>query len=1024
MSLPEFSIQRHVMAYMMSAMLILFGLIGYQRLGVDRFPNIDFPVISVTTVQPGANPAVVDASITNVVERQLNSVPGLDAIRSSSVPGASIIILQFDLEKNIDAAFNEVQAKINQILSQLPQDARAPVVAKVQADATPVMWLAVTGNRTLQQLNVYADSVLRKQLENISGVGEVRIGGKRSRTIRVELNPLHLAARNLTIQELIGAFQGDHLLLPGGFLTGDRTENQLKLDLEYHDPIALKEMVVAYRDGAAVQLGDVADVIDDLSDFRQLARFNGEPTVGLGIVKVSGSNTVAIVDAVKKKLANEIIPQLPPGLDVRIASDDSAIVLEMVHALQEHLILGTVLAAFVVLLFLRNFRSTVMIAVAIPVSLLGAVAAMYFLGYTFNNITLLGLLLLIGVVVDDAIVVLENIYRHREDLDPDPVSAAINGTNEVMFAVLAATLSLVSIFLPVIFMGGILGRFFKSFAVVVVVGVMASWFVALTLTPMMASRYLKVSKEHGPVFNAFEKVFKAMEHGYAALLKVSLRHWGKTLLMTMAIVASSYYFVTHIGGTFVPSEDEGRFLVTMKTPLGSSLAYTDEKLREVERILSEDKRITGYFTSIGLGQGLAPGPVYMGSAIANLAPRSERGISQDELIELMNQRMSQVSGARVFAVRTSPIGGERSEPLQFALRGQSLEEVVQYASDLERQMRNIEGIGTIDVALEIDMPQLRLEVDRMRAASLGLNTRMLGTAANVLVSGMDIARYNDFPGNGERYDIRLKAKDGVFTAPQDLQKIYVRGASGDLIRFDTVAKFIEESGPSRIDRYNLRYSAFFFVNPSVPLAEAIGKLNKVAAEVLPVGQNIELIGQAKEFTRSAGYAGFAFMISIIMLYMVLASQFNSFLQPLIIMSALPLAMVGGVAALWLLDYTINIFSMIGLILLIGLVAKNSILLVDLTNQRREQGMGVEEALQDACPTRLRPVLMTSLTVIFALMPTALGYGAGADTNGPLSAAVIGGMITSTLLTLVVVPVVYSLTERMVAWLRLKGAAFI
>ncbi|HBG30886.1 MAG TPA: AcrB/AcrD/AcrF family protein, partial [Gammaproteobacteria bacterium] len=485
MNLPELSIRRHVLAYMLNAVLVLFGIIGFRDLGVDRFPNVDIPVISITTIQPGANPSVVDASITNIIERQVNSVPGIKNIRSSSTPGVSVVAINFELEKDVDVAFNEVQAKVNQVLNQLPTDADPPIVAKLETSSQPILWLALQGNRTEQQLNVYANNVLRKQLENVNGVGEVRIAGSRERTVRVEVDPARLASYGLTVQDLIQAFQREHFLLPGGFVVGGNTESLLKLDLEYHDPAALGQMVIGFSSGAPIRLQDVGEVVDGLADYRQLARFNGEPTVGLGIVKIAGSNTVAIIDEIKARLDTEIGPQLPPGLKVSVATDTSTFILEMVHALQEHLITGTLLAAAVVLLFLRNFRSTLIIAAAIPVSLLGAVAVMYFFGYTFNVVTLLALLLLIGVVVDDAIVVLENIYRHREELDPDPVSAAMNGTQEVMFAVLAATLSLVSIFVPVVFMGGIVGRFFESFAVVVVFGVLVSWFVALTLTPMM-----------------------------------------------------------------------------------------------------------------------------------------------------------------------------------------------------------------------------------------------------------------------------------------------------------------------------------------------------------------------------------------------------------------------------------------------------------------------------------------------------------------------------------------------------------
>ncbi|MDY6943189.1 MAG: efflux RND transporter permease subunit [Pseudomonadota bacterium] len=1018
MNLPELSIRRHVLAYMMNAVLLLFGLIGYTFLGVDRFPDVDIPVITITTIQPGANPSIIDASVTSIIERQVNSVPGIKNIRSSSTPSVSVVAINFELEKDIDVAFNEIQAKINQVLRELPDDADPPIVAKLETGSQPIMWLALTGDRTQQQLNTYASNVLRKQFESINGVGEVRIAGQRERVIRVELDPTRLAAYNLTVQDLVRAFSTEHFLLPGGFLVSAETETLLKLDLEYHDPYRLQDMVVGYQEGAPILLRDVADVRDNMEDFRELARFNGEPTVGLGVVKVPGTNSVAIIDEVKRRLEEEIVPQLPPGLDVGIASDTSGFILELVHALQEHLVVGTVLAGLIVLVFLRNFRSTIMIAAAIPVSLLGAVAVMYFFGYTFNSVTLLALLLLIGVVVDDAIVVLENIYRHREEIDPDPVSAAINGTEEVMFAVLAATLSLVSIFVPVVFMGGIVGRFFQSFAVVVVFGVLASWFVALSLTPMMCSRYLVVSEQHGKIYGFFERAFRSMESGYSRLLGFSLRHRPLVLLISGAVVASSYYFFTHVGGEFVPQEDQGRMLVQLKTPLGSSIEYTDAKLLEAEAILNEEPLITSYFTAIGLGQ---QGQVNQAVGFVNMVPREEREISQGEMILEMRERMAEIPGAQVFVSEVPAFSGERGEPLQFVLRGRSLNDVARYATELRDRLVETPGMGSVDLTLQLDLPQLELEVDRVRAAGVGLSAIDVAQAANVLAGGFDVARYNDDPGDGERYDIRLKAADGVFESPADLNKIFLRNRQGELVRLDTVAEFIENVGPAEIGRYDLRYAAFFFSNPTMPLAEAVATLNEVSGEVLPAGYSVQLFGQAAELGDTVGYVVFALVISLVLLYMVLASQFDSFLQPLIIMVAQPLAAIGGVAALWLLGYTMNMFSMIGMLLLVGLVAKNSILLVDLTNQRRAQGMDIGDALRDACPTRLRPVLMTSLTVIFALLPAALGYGAGADTNGPLSAAVIGGMFTSTALTLVVVPVVYSLVEGLKARLGFKIA---
>ncbi|MEW5942988.1 MAG: efflux RND transporter permease subunit [Pseudomonadota bacterium] len=1015
MTLPELSIKRHVLAFMMSAVLILFGVISYQRIGMDRYPYIEFPVISITTTLKGANPDIVDSSVTNVLETSINSVPGIEHIQSSSSPGVSVINITFNLDKKIDVAFNEVQAKVNQVLRQLPKDADPPVVAKVETNAMPIMWLALQGDRTQQQLNQYATNVIKKRLETIDGVGEVRLGGRRDRTIRVNLLPAKMAAFQVTAQDISEAFSKEHVQLAGGFLVGKKTEYLIKLDLEFHRLDDLGKMVVGYRNGAPIRLKEVAEIEDGLADYRQLARFMGKATVGLGLVKIANTNTVAIVDAIKKRLENEIIPQLPPGMTLTVVSNDAIFIQEIVNSLKEHLIEGTLLASLIVWLFLRSIRSTLIIATAIPVSLLGAVAVIYFAGFTLNSLTMLALLLLIGVVVDDAIVVLENIFRHREHIDPDPVTAAINGSREVVFAVIAATLSLVSIFAPVIFLGGIIGQFFKSFAVVVTFGVLVSLFVSLTLTPMLCSRYLHVAKQHGKLYYALDRFFHGMDNFYRYLLGKALAHRWKVVGLTLLVVISSGYFFASVGKTFTPDEDEGRFLVNLRTPLGSSIDYTDSRLRMVEEIMFRHKEIVTEFALIGLGQA---GQVNQALVVARMAPRSERKIKQQEIIPIIRKELAEIPGARAFAAPYPIVGGMRGEPLQFVLSGPNLNEVGRLTQTLQQKLAAEPGIGRMDVDLQLDLPQLTLLPDRTRIAATGLSSQDVALALNMLSGGVDIARYNDEPGDGQRYYIRAKAKDGEFNQVSDLNRIYLRAKDGKLVRLDTVASVQQTLGAAVIGRFDLQYAATFFASPTIPLGEAVAKVKKVAADIMPPGYSVKMIGQAEEFGKTVSYMIFAFTLAMVLLYMVLASQFNSFLQPFIIMLAQPLAIIGGVAALWLFNHTINIFSMIGLVLLIGLVAKNSILLVDLTNQRRAEGMPVDEALKDACPIRMRPVLMTSLTIILALFPAALGLGAGAETNGPLAVAVIGGMITSTLLTLVVVPSVYSLVENGLArWRR-------
>lgn len=1015
MTLPELSIRRHVLAVMLSAVLVLFGIIGYRQVGTDRVPNIEFPVVTVVVTQQGADPEIIDASITTQVERAVNTVPGIDDIQSTSSAGVSLVVVTFNLDKDVDIAFNEVQAKVNEIRAQLPPDADAPIIQKLETGSQAIMWLSVQGDRTLQQLSVYARNVIRPRLENIDGVGEVQIGGGLERNIRVEVYPDRLARFGLTVQDLIEALQTEHFQLPGGFVISDRTERLIKLDMEYHAPEELENLVVASQNGALVRVRDVADVVDGLEDSRSLARFNGRPTVGLGIVKVAGSNTVGIIEEVQRRLDEEIRPQLPPGIEVNIASDQSVFILEMVKSLYVTIALGILFSAVVLWLFLKNLRSTLIVVLSIPISLAAVTAVVYFFGYTLNSLTMLAMLLLIGVVVDDSIVVLENIFRHREEGIEDKVEGAIVGSNEVFFAVIATTLTLVAIFLPVLFMGGIIGRFFESLAVVVSLGVIASSLVALTLTPMLCARFLSVPKQHGRVYNVLETGFRRMEAGYRWLLAGALRFRWSTLALVVVITVLVGSLAGRLGGEFMPEEDEGQFLVILQTPLGSSIDYTEEKLRAVEDILGRQEGVRSYFMTIGLGQR---GQVNDGVAFVRLEPREQRRLSQQEITRAVQDAFAGLAGIRAFATPVPLIGGQRGEQLQFNISGRDLDEVARLAKEMESRLRDDPRIATLDLGLKLDQPEYILRVDRDRARSMGLSTFEVTRAVNVLAGGIDVARYNDQPGDGERYDVRLKAVDTAITSADDLRGIFVRGPGGEMIRLDTIARFEPALGPAVIGRYNLQYSAQFYANPAVPLAEALQLVEALGDELLPLGYTLNLVGEAEEFERTAAAIIFVFVVATLLAYAVLASQFNSFLQPVVILAALPLAMVGGVVGLWLFSHSLNIYSMIGLVLLIGLVTKNGILLVDLTNQyRASQGLSVDEALQAACPIRLRPILMTSLTLILAMLPAAFGLGAGAETQGPLAVAIISGMVSSMLLTLVVTPAAYSLLENGVLRLR-------
>jgi HAE1 family hydrophobic/amphiphilic exporter-1 len=1008
MSFVDIFVHRRVLAYMLSAAIILFGLIGLRDIGLDRMPNVSPPVVTVTTVNPGASPEIMDSSITSIIEASVNSISAIDYVRSRSMPSVSQVRVAFELSKNANVAFNEVQAKVNQVINDLPNEAETPVVAKVDPNAIPVMWLVLKGDRPLNELNRIARLQVKKQLENINGVGEVLVGGGRERKIRVDIDLAKMSGLGITAQDVIAAFAREHIQIPGGYLVSGNLEKLIDLDLEYHSVRELGNLVVLWRDQIPVKLGEIATISDGLSDKRNLARFNGREGVAIGIQKVQNANTVALVREVSARLDELVRPSLPDGVELIVATDESDIIQGTVSALQNHVLEGTLLAALVVLFFLLNLPATLIIATAIPVSLAGAVMVMYFGDYTFNIMTLSGLLLLIGVVVDDAIVVLENIHRQHETGDVTAEQAASEGTRQVLFPVIAASLTLVCMFGAVIYMPGMVGIFMRSFAVVVVVGVIASLFVSLTLTPALCARFLGApSKEQKGMLALLHRFHSGTERTYSAVLNWCLRYRWAVMLATALIVLSSGYFAQQLGAEFFPEDDESRFLINLKAPIGSSVEYMEAKLDQVEAVVARHGEVSHIFSTIGS----ASGDVNEGTVNVMLKPKTAREATQRALMNKVRGELASVPGLQSYVANFPFISGMSDAPLQVYVTGPDFYELARQSQLVFEQSSELVGMGDMRMDMQLDRPMLRFDIDRNRAKALGIDTSTIGDSLRVLAGGADIAKFSELPGNGERYDIRLAAQRTGMRNAGDLENIYLRGPDEDLVRLDSVVDIFEDYGPAAVNRMNLRFAAEYISTPDVSLAEAMVMFRGVTSEVLKPGYQLVLGGQADELEKSKGYLLFVFGTGLLLIYMVLASQFNSFLQPVLVMLAQPLAIVGGVFALWLAGYTLSIYSMIGLILLVGLVSKNSILLVDLINRYRQQGVDTGTAIRTACPQRMRPVLMTSLTVVLAMSPAALGVGIGAGQYGPLAVAVIGGVISSTLLTLVVIPAAYSLMAR-------------
>ncbi|MNR71403.1 Multidrug resistance protein MdtB [compost metagenome] len=1005
MNLPGFSITRHVLAACLSLVILLCGLIGYLRIGVDRMPNVDFPVLSVVTPVRGAAPDTVAKTVSQVLESSLNTIAGIDELSSNSSQGVSIVTVRFVDSKNMQEAFTDVQTKVQEAMRQLPDDADTPTISKFDMGAEPVLWLTLSGDVGIDKLTRKAVDV-RRALETVSGVGKVEVAGGLSRVMRITVDEGKLAAQGLTFGDISAAFQRHHVQGAGGKVKTEGRDFQVKVDFEFADTKALEQLPLALRSGIPTRLADVAAVDYAPEDSRSFARYQGVRSVALGVVKVSGSNSVAVIDNVRERIAATIAPSLGGQYTLQVASDEGRPIREVVGALQDHLLEGTLLTALVVWLFLKSVRATLIVATAIPVSLAGAVAAMYFAGYTFNTFTLLAMLLLIGVVVDDAIVVLEAIFHQRETNPALTMAdAARRGSRLVMFAVMAATLTLVCIFAPVIFMDGTLGKFFKSFAVVVTLGVLVSWFVSMTLTPMLASRYLKVKTgdAEGPVARRLERGLKGMERGYQATLSWTLAHRKTVLLLAALSLVPAVGLLGSVKKGFTPDANDGRIALSVEFAAGIPAASLNQKMDQLEGLIRSEADVDGILSTFREAGA-------SGSEKASISVTMKPGTQarQPNLMAALEAKVSTVQGVKTIVSRGGA-GGGGGGSLRFALSGPDYADLVRAAKAMEATLRAVPGMQSLKTDANAGAPQATLKVDRAAAARLGVSAADIAAAVSSMTGATTLGKYTDT--DGERYDVVLRSSSADrMPSPDALTRTYVRGVDNQLVRLSEVVD-IEIVGAARsVSRLSQQYAVSFSGSPTIPLGDAVAHI-EAASQSLPAGMEISYSGQTKEFKKIGATLGTTLAIAVIMLYFVLAAQFNSYSQPFLVMLAQPLAVIGGIGGLWATGHSLNIYSMIGLILLLGLVAKNSILLVDRANQLRDEGCAPHEAIAQACPERLRPVLMTSLTVILTMLPAAFGLGAGAENNAPLAVAIIGGMVSSTLLTLVVVPAAYSLFVR-------------
>jgi multidrug efflux pump len=1017
--LSEISIQRPVLATVMSLTILLFGVLSFTFLPVREYPDIDTPVVSVTTFYRGANPQVVETEITDVLEEQLSTIEGVKLITSSSAEQQSRITIEFNLNRDVDKSANDVRDRVSRVRGRLPVTADEPVVAKQDVNAQPIMWLALDGqNYSTLEIADVANNILSEKIQRIEGVGAVIIGGDRRYAMRIWIDPQRLAAYQLTVADVERALQTENAEIPSGRVEGSGREFSVRTRGDLSRPEEFAAIVVAQQADRVVRLGDVADVKVGAEDDRSLARYDGIPAVGLGIVKQQKASTVDVANAIKKALPS-LRPLVPAGMKLEVAYDSSTFIEDSIHEVVISLLIAVLLVFVVIFVFLRSLRATLIPAVAIPVSIIGTFTATYALGFSLNILTLLALVLAIGLVVDDAIVMLENVYRHLE-MGKSRMRAALDGAQEIGFAILATTIALVAVFVPVAFLTGRVGRLFNEFGIAVAISVLISGFVALTLTPMLCSRILRrgdhapapepgASGSGGPVPTGarggrVDAFGRHVDAAYQRTLEVAIRHRGLVVAAALVLIASIGIFFKVLPSELSPTEDRGLIFNLVLAPEGATLDYTDRYLRQVEDIYASLPEVVGRFAAVGLGGGVTDGFLFI-----RLKPSNQRHRSQQQIVQSVFPRAMGIPGVLAIPINPPSLGGGFGQPVQYVLQADTYDELQRAMGVMMQEAQGLHYLVNVNTDLKLNKPQLEIAIDRNRAAELGVSVSDIGNTLQTLLGGRQVTR---FKRGNHQYDVILQVPRADRSSPSVIDGLYVRGSGGP-VQLASVVQVNEMVSARALNHFNRERSATLTANltPGVTVGQAINDLNAIARRALPPDVRTELAGESREYAESSGGLYFLFVIALVFIYLVLAAQFESFIHPLTILLSVPLAVFGALLTLWVFHMTLNIYSQIGLIMLIGLVTKNAILIVEYANQRRARGEPTVEAVIAAARTRLRPILMTTLATVFGVMPIALGLGAGAESRKPLGAAVVGGLLFSTFLTLVLVPVVYTLLAR-------------
>jgi len=1016
--IAELSIRRPVFASMVILAMVVFGLTSYRSIGVDLFPDVEFPVVTITVPYEGADPETVETEVTDVIEEAVNTISGVKTLRSESMEGLAQLFVEFELEEDVDIVSQEVRDKVASIRGDLPLEIDPPIVEKFDIDSSPILAIVVSGPVSIRELTEYADDVVKPHIEGSRGVGNVRLVGSREREIRIWLRADMLHAHDLSAGEVIDVLRRENIEPPGGRVETPTREIIVKTKGKVEKVEDFEDLVVANRGGTPVRLRDVAWVEDGQEDFRSLARLGGQRAVSLLVRRQSGENVLAVANGVKERL-EELRRRLPEGYRLIVAQDHSIFIDESIREAEGELLRGGALAVLVILLFLRSFRGSLVAAITIPTTIISTYTFMLAMGFTVNMMTMLALTISVGMIIDDSIVVLENSYRHMEQGKPR-MQAAFAGISEIGFAVIATSLAILAVFVPVAFMTGMVGRFFYEFGLTVAFAVGVSTFIAVTLSPMLCSRILKVNTKHGLLFNSLERFFQALESAYRATLRGALRHRWLVVATAAGVFISSLAITPFVGKEFIPEADEDQFNIQVQTPIGTSIQATSEILAEIERRVQSLPGVLDTFTTVGAG---AEERVNVATILTRLVPKHQRKQSQSDLMAMVRRRLADLSHLDI-SVEVVPRvsgGGFRNAALQYNLRGSDLDQLADVSNEFTRRLAKVPGIVDVNTTFDSGKPQVNVLIDRDKANDLGVSISDLGGAVRALIGGQKATTFEE---DGETYDVRVRLVGEDRDRAEAVLGVPVRTAYGDLIELGDVADICEGVGPVEIDREDRSRQITILGNleSSKPLAAAMEDVRRVEAEVgLPPGVTGEFTGHGEIMTESFESINFSLMLAVVLIYMVLAAQFESLIHPLTVMFSLPLSIVGALGLLALTGRTLNIFSMIGMIMLMGLVTKNAILLVDYTNLLRARGMEKTDALLEAGPVRLRPILMTALSTMAGMLPVALGLGSGAETRAPMGTAIVGGLLTSTVLTLVVIPVVYSLMDDLAA--RVRGVVF-